>query len=99
MRTLIAISLAFACAQQNPPPVASPDYTLLIRGGRVIDGTGSPARQADLGIRGDTIAAIGDLRSATADTTIDAASLVVAPGFIDLLGNSQAAVLLDPRLE
>jgi N-acyl-D-amino-acid deacylase len=99
MRTLIAISLAFACAQQNPPPARSPEYTLLIRGGRVIDGTGSPARRADLGVRGDTIAVIGDLRSATAETTIDAAGLVVAPGFIDLLGNSQAAVLLDPLLE
>lgn len=55
--------------------------------------------RADVGIRGDTIAAIGDLSKATAAMVLDARGKVVAPGFIDLLGNSQAAVLIDPRLE
>ncbi|MEA2490397.1 MAG: N-acyl-D-amino-acid deacylase [Acidobacteriota bacterium] len=75
------------------------DYDLIVRHGDVIDGTGSPARKADVGIRGEAIAAIGDLANATAATTLEAKGMVVAPGFIDLLGNSQSAVLIDPRLE
>jgi N-acyl-D-aspartate/D-glutamate deacylase len=99
MRPLLILSLALACSQQSPAPPPPRDFTLLIRNGTVIDGTGTAGRRADVGVRGDTIAAVGDLASATAETTIDAAGLVVAPGFIDLLGNSQAAVLIDPRLE
>ena len=72
---------------------------MIIRNGLVIDGSGKPAFRADVGVRGDTIAAVGPLGDATAATVVDASGLVVAPGFIDLLGNSQAAVLLDPRLE
>ena len=78
---------------------AGPAFDLLIRGGEVIDGTGAPRRRADVGIRGDSIAAIGDLSKETAATILDARGQVVTPGFIDLLGNSQAAVLIDPRLE
>ena len=59
------------------------DYDVLIHGGRVINGSGNPWFAADLGIRGDRIAAIGDLSGATAEIAIDAAGLVVAPGFID----------------
>ncbi len=59
------------------------DYDVLIHGGRVINGSGNPWFAADLGIRGDRIAAIGDLSGATAEILIDAAGLVVAPGFID----------------
>ncbi|HEU5162709.1 MAG TPA: D-aminoacylase, partial [Thermoanaerobaculia bacterium] len=72
---------------------------LVIAGGEVLDGTGSPAGRADVGIRGDEIAAVGDLSGATAALTLDAHGRIVAPGFIDLLGNSQAAVLIDPTLE
>ena len=75
------------------------DHDLVIRGGEVIDGTGSARTRADVGIRGDTITAIGDLSKVTATTTLDATNQIVAPGFIDLLGNSQAAVLIDPKLE
>src|SRR5688572_3602393 len=75
------------------------DFDLVIRGGEMIDGTGAPRTRADVGIRGDTIAAIGDLSRASAKTTLDAKGHVVTPGFIDLLGNSQAAVLIDPKLE
>ena len=78
---------------------APSDFDLKIVGGEVIDGTGKPRFKADLGIRGDSIAAIGDLHEKTATVTLDAANNVVAPGFIDLLGNSQEAVLVDPRLE
>ena len=89
-----------ACVQPSTPETPrAAELDILIRGGTVIDGTGAPRRRADVGIRGDTIVAIGDLGNTTAKTTLDATSQVVAPGFIDLLGNSQAAVLLDPRLE
>ncbi len=76
-----------------------PRYDLVISGGRLIDGTGAPWVRADLGIRGDRIAAIGDLSSAKAKRRIDAQGLAVAPGFIDLLGQSELTVLVDPRAE
>ena len=75
------------------------DFDILIINGTVIDGTGKPGVRADVGVRGDTIAEIGDLHGRTATTTLDATNDVVAPGFIDLLGNSQSAVLIDPKLE
>lgn len=67
-----------------PAPAQQSDYETLIRGGQVIDGTGSPATETDVGIRSGKIAAVGDLSGATADQTIDASGLVVAPGFIDV---------------
>lgn len=83
----------------NPPPSSKADFDLVIKGGEVIDGSGKARFRADVGIRGDSIVAIGDLRGRTAVTTLDATNNIVAPGFIDLLGNSQSAVLIDPRLE
>src|SRR5205085_7489963 len=67
--------------------------------GDVIDGTGHARVRADVGIRGDTIAAIGDLSHKTSAVTIDASHQVVTPGFIDLLGHSEGSVLIDPLLE
>ncbi|HUR83426.1 MAG TPA: D-aminoacylase [Thermoanaerobaculia bacterium] len=78
---------------------AHPTFDIVIVNGEVIDGTGAARKRADIGIRGDTIVAIGDLGKQEAKTRIDAKGSVVTPGFIDLLGNSQAAVLLDPKLE
>jgi len=78
---------------------AAPRYDLVVSGGRVIDGTGAPWVRADVGIRGDRIAAIGDLSAAPAKKRIDARGLAVAPGFIDLLGQSELSVLVDPRAE
>jgi N-acyl-D-amino-acid deacylase len=75
------------------------DYDLRITGGEVIDGTGKPRFRADVGIRGDAIAAIGDLSHATSKVTIDATNQVVTPGFIDLLGHSESSVILDSHLE
>jgi N-acyl-D-aspartate/D-glutamate deacylase len=62
-------------------------HDLLLSGGTIVDGTGSPGISADLAIRGDRIAAIGQDIGAARDT-IDATGLVVAPGFIDMLGHS-----------
>jgi dihydroorotase/N-acyl-D-amino-acid deacylase len=72
-------------------------FDILITNGRIVDGTGSPWMRRDVGIVGDRIAAIGRLTGASAATTIDATNLVVAPGFIDLLGQSEFNVLVDPR--
>ena len=74
-----------------------PDYDLLFLGGTVVDGTGGPRRRADVAVNGDRIVAIGDLAGRTARRTVDAAGLVVAPGFIDMLGHSEATILVDPR--
>lgn len=65
----------------------------------MIDGTGRARFRADVGIRDDKIAAIGDLSHATAATTIDVRNQVITPGFIDLLGHSEGSVLIDPNLE
>src|SRR5213076_2240153 len=66
--------------------------------GRIIDGTGSPWYSGDIGIRGGKIAEIGNLAASTRTRTIDAHGQVVAPGFIDMLGQSELTILVDPRL-
>lgn len=75
----------------------TPQYDLLIRNGRIVDGSGRAGYVADLAIKGDRIAAIGQLSKATATRTINARGLVVAPGFIDMLGQSETYLLIDPR--
>ncbi|MEO8036157.1 MAG: D-aminoacylase [Acidobacteriota bacterium] len=72
---------------------------LKIINGRIIDGTGAPWFRGDVGVRGATIVAIGDLRDVAAASTIDAHDQIVSPGFIDLLGQSQFNVFTDPHLE
>src|SRR5262249_59461974 len=66
---------------------------VLIRGGMVVDGTGGPWTRADVGIAGGRIAAVGYLEGATAGRTIEAAGLVVSPGFIDCHSHSDSGVL------
>ncbi len=73
-------------------------YDIVITDGRILDGTGSPWFSGDLGIRAGKIAAIGNLTSAARTRTIDAHGQVVAPGFIDMLGQSELTILVDPRL-
>lgn len=74
------------------------DYDTVIINGHIIDGTGSPWYSGQIGIRAGRIVAIGNLESASRKSTIDAAGQVVAPGFIDLLGQSELTILVDPRL-
>src|SRR5258705_10735455 len=76
---------------------ASP-YALVIRNGRIVDGTGSPWYAGDIAIRAGKIAAVGNLAAAPARRSIDARGMVVAPGFIDMLGQSEMTILVDPHL-
>ena len=100
MSVRIALVLLFAVASMVTTSSVSsqrPEYDLIITNGAVIDGSGSPGFMADVGIKGDRIARIGNLRGAKAKREIDARGQVVAPGFIDMLGQSETFVLIDPR--
>jgi N-acyl-D-amino-acid deacylase len=83
---------------QAPPPSASRAYDLVITNGRVIDGTGSPWYAGDVAIRDGKIAAIGNPAGIPANRILDAAGMVVAPGFIDMLGQSDLTILVNPHL-
>lgn len=88
----LVVCLMGAAGDTRPP------YDLVILNGHVIDGTGSPWYAADVGIRGGRIAAIGALADAPAKQRIDAHGRVVAPGFIDMLGQSELTLLVDPHV-
>jgi len=90
MRILIPLLLCAAAAAQP--------YDIVIRNGHVVDGTGSPWYAGDLAIRGGRIEAIGRLESPSAKRVIDARGMVVAPGFIDMLGQSELTILVNPHL-
>ena len=73
-------------------------FDVVITKGHIIDGTGSPWSSGDVGIRGGKIAAIGNLSEAQRARTIDVHGMVIAPGFIDMLGQSELTILVNPRL-
>jgi N-acyl-D-amino-acid deacylase len=75
-----------------------PAFDVVITNGHIMDGTGSPWYSGDLGIRAGKIAAIGNLSQMPRKRTIDAGGKVVAPGFIDMLGQSEMTILVEPRL-
>src|ERR1700735_591246 len=93
---LLVVSLTFIAIRS--PAQANISFDLVITNGHIIDGTGSPWYSGDLGVRDGKIAAIGNLAASPRKRTIDAAGKLVAPGFIDLLGQSELTILVDPRL-
>src|SRR5260370_29468054 len=74
-------------------------YDVIISGARVVDGSASPWFFADIGIRGDTIAAVGPLGNAPAGVRIDARGMVVAPGFIDIHSHGRRGIAAVPTAE
>jgi N-acyl-D-aspartate/D-glutamate deacylase len=95
-RATAAVGLALALASCQPAPRP---FDLIVRGGDVVDGSGAPGSRADVGVVGDRIAEIGDLTGRQAGRVIDATGLVVAPGFIDVQGQSGTTLLVDGRGE
>ena len=95
-RAALACLLAAACARPGGP-AAAPAYDLIILGGMVYDGSGAPPRRADVAIRGDSIASVGDLAGASAGFVLDARGLAVAPGFINMLSWANVSLLHDGR--
>jgi N-acyl-D-amino-acid deacylase len=79
------------------PSFQTPQFDVLIKNGRIVDGSGRAAFNSDLAIKGQRIVRIGNLQNATATRIIDATNKVVAPGFIDMLGQSETYLLIDPR--
>jgi N-acyl-D-amino-acid deacylase len=77
----------------------APAFDLVIRGGAVLDGTGGPARRVDVGITGDTVAAVGEIAAEQAHRVIDARGLCVSPGFIDIHTHSDPEVLVYPTAD
>ncbi len=94
--SLVIASLFLTTSVYALTPVT---YDLVITHGRIIDGSGKPAFKGDIGIKQDRIIAIGDLSHARFNRIINAHGMVVAPGFIDMLGQSSYSILVDPRAQ
>src|SRR6202162_3560735 len=94
----LLLTITLLAAAGSSPAQSKPAFDLIITNGHIIDGTGSPWYSGDIGIRDGKVAAIGNLSTATSKRTIDAHGMVVAPGFIDMLGQSEETILVDPRL-
>src|SRR5499427_1581906 len=95
-RICVVAGLAWAFSAQA---AGRAEYDLIVANGRVVDGSGAPWFRADVGIRGVRIAAVGDLSHSSSTRRIDVGDRMVAPGFIDLLGQSERHVLIDNRVE
>ena len=95
--TVIAFAVTVFHTSARRLEANAPAYDIIIRNGTVIDGTGDARYKADVGIKGDRIASIGNLQTSEAKREIDAKGLVIAPGFIDMLGQSETYLLIDPR--
>ncbi|HLG95824.1 MAG TPA: D-aminoacylase [Bryobacteraceae bacterium] len=91
MKSLLVLPLLCTALLAQP-------YDLVIRNAHIIDGTGSPWYSADIATQNGRIAAIGQLSGAAAKRTIDAQGLTAAPGFIDMLGQSELTILVNPHL-
>src|SRR5246500_5928244 len=97
-RTTITIGIILIFVSNFVRAQALGSFDIVITNGHIIDGTGSPWYSGDIGIRDGRVATIGNLSAAARKRTIDAAGKVVAPGVIDMLGQSEHTILVDPRL-
>jgi N-acyl-D-amino-acid deacylase len=97
VRRLAMLVVVAACGSGAESSQPGP-YDLVLRNGWIIDGSGNPRVRGDVAVRGDRIAAVGFLDRAQARETIDVSGLVVAPGFIDMMGQSEINVLIDNRV-
>ena len=97
LRVLFLV-FAVSCGMGKPPGRSDGSSDLILKGGWIVDGSGNPRYQGDVALRGDRIAAVGFLGAATARETLDVRGLVVAPGFIDMMGQSEINVLIDNRV-
>ena len=97
-RLLLAFLLIVSTLGSATEGFAADSFDVVITTGHIVDGTGSPWYSGDIGIRDGRIAAVGNLSGAARKRTIDAKGKVVAPGFIDMLGQSEVTILVDPRL-
>lgn len=99
-RLVIALVVILVATLLTPPLEAQVEaYDLIIMNGRIVDGTGNPWFYGDVAIRGDRIVKVGRVGPSRAVRRIDARGMVVAPGFIDMLGQSELNLLIDPRAE
>lgn len=98
-RVTVVFALLLCKIFPAAPPSAAPVYDVLITGGRVVDGAGSPWFLSDVAIQGDTIAAVGFLPEARARLKIDARGLTVAPGFIDIHTHARGGIFEQPAAE
>ena len=94
---LLAATLFAGCGRREAGD-ARAAYDLILRDGWIVDGSGNPRYRGDLAVRGDRVAAVGFLPGARARQTLDVSGLIVAPGFIDMLGQSEDYVLVDNRV-
>ncbi len=94
-----SLAAAGIVAARTPRVEAAPSFDLVIRGGTVLDGTGAPAARADVGVLGDTVAALGEIAPGQGRRVIDATGLHVAPGFIDIHTHSDPDVLAYPTAD
>ena len=96
--TTALVLFLFGCASagSDRPADWNRPFDLLISNARIVDGTGNPWFHGDIGIRGDRIASIGHLDGRDTRRTIDASGRVVAPGFIDLMGQSSLVLITNP---
>src|SRR5262245_44032713 len=97
MRFRFPLILIFAFTLITSAQTRQNAYDTIIKNGVVYDGTGGASRRADVGIKGDRIAAGGDLKSSTAATVIDAGGLAVSPGFINMLSWAVDDLIVDGR--
>jgi N-acyl-D-amino-acid deacylase len=97
MHKILALTLILPLTVAAFAQRSQPQFDVIIRNGMVYDGSGRPPKKADVAIRGDRIAAVGNLNRASAKTIVDAKGLAVAPGFINMLSHSETSWLVDDR--